>query len=140
MALVRLGNLAIEWDRVYLVETGHLDHNSENAPPGLITVYADLPHIAPGANAAQASGFFAADLWAKVTGDRTLKLYRAGDLKIAVDLSKVCAVHLEPPSVVFVFSRERTVTIPLDPDFAKAILDTIESPKKVAPLKVMSDG
>jgi len=129
MALIRLGNLAVEWMRVYAVQ--RVPGSSSAGGGERLLVFVDDPAKPLGKPAAalvEPGQINAA--WRQASEDRHFAIFGS----IAVDKAKVCAVTRgisddEPGSLSFDLGQGRGVTIALTADAANLILNTIPEPK-----------
>lgn len=113
MALTRFDRILIDLDYVYaMMVPSWLDANYRN--PAEVLIFSDIPHLAPGQEAAAITGTGAVAAWNRIVSDKQLTI--AGS--IAFDLSKVCAVRISEDhlvgSIIFRFNDLRSATLALD--------------------------
>ena len=131
MALVRFGNFAVEWMRVFALQ------RVATAPGGgtgeQLLVFVDDPGMPAGRPIAPPISEPARDAaWRQATGDRRFAVFGT----IALDKAKVCAVTSNPDgkqgSVSFDLGQGRGATVELGAELAASILSTVPEPKPTA--------
>jgi len=126
MALLKFGNFAVEWNRVYAVRRVAAD----GAGPERLLLYVDAPHLPAGQPTSPVLTPTQIDSsWRQAKGDRRFAVY--GDL--AIDKARVCAVSLEPGQseghIGFELSANHGVTLSIPAALTSTILESIGEPK-----------
>lgn len=121
MKLVRFGDFAIEWSRVYAVFCTKI--NEANTFPLQVAIYADIPHIEVGAPAATLDIYEEANaLWQAAAKDSRLTKFKHA----AIDMDKVCALSRNQSRsesmITFALGNKRSATFQIEPLIADMIL------------------
>ena len=129
MALIRFGNVAVEWMRVFALQ--RVAARPGDGTGEQLLVFVDDPGTSVGRPIAppiSEPGHINA-AWHQATGDRRFAVFGT----IALDKAKVCAVtcNLEGKqgSVSFDLGQGRGTTIELGAELAASILSTVPGPK-----------
>jgi len=129
MALLRFGNFAVEWMRVFALQ--RIAARPADGTREQLMVFVDDPGMPAGQPIAppisEPAQINAA--WRQAAGDRRFAMLGA----IALHKAKVCAVTCNPDakqgSVSFDLGQGRGATVELGADHAASILSTIPGPK-----------
>ncbi|HEX4054564.1 MAG TPA: hypothetical protein VHX86_09895 [Tepidisphaeraceae bacterium] len=113
MALTRFDRILIDLDYVYAMTVSEwLGEDYRN--PAELSIFSDIPHLAPGQEVASITGTGAVAAWNRIISDKQLTI--AGS--VAFDLSKVCGVRISEDhlvgTMVFRFNDQRGATLALD--------------------------
>ena len=125
MALMRIGDFAVEWSRVYAIRRVLNEGGVEQ-----MFLYVDAPHLAAGeptSHSLTPQQIEAA--WRQVKADRRFVLFGP----LAVDKTRVCAVSLKSGhaegNVGFELSANHGVNLVFPAEFVAPILDSVPEPK-----------
>jgi len=124
MALMRFGNCAVEWARVYAMQRMAADDQTRAAEQ--LLVYVDDPGVPAGhpvAVVTDPAQITAA--WQQTGGDKRFVVFGP----IAIDKAKICAVDCNTSTIRFELAQGRGVSLALSNDLLRSILDTISEPK-----------
>jgi hypothetical protein len=121
MALLRFGNFAVEWSRVYAMR-----RVSEKE----LVLYVDAPHLPAGQPTSPVLNPEQIDAaWRQAKGDRHFAIF--GDL--AIDKARVCAVSLdaggEHGNLGFELSANHGVNLSLPAALVMPVLKSVPEPK-----------
>jgi hypothetical protein len=134
MALIRFGNFAVEWMRVFALQ--RIAPELADGTGEQLLVFVDDPGMPAGRPLAppisEPAQINAA--WRQATGDRRFAVFGTTALgRIALDKAKVCAVTCNPEDkqgrVSFDLGQGRGATVALIADLATSILSTVPEPK-----------
>ncbi|HEY8747146.1 MAG TPA: hypothetical protein VIM11_04180 [Tepidisphaeraceae bacterium] len=121
MALLRFGNFAVEWSRLYAMHRVATDK---------LFLYVDAPHLPSGQPTAPTLTVPQIDqAWRQAMGDRHFAIF--GNL--AIDKARICAVSLDEDGVHgnlgFELSANRGVNLRLPAEVISIILKSVPEPK-----------
>lgn len=126
MALIRCGNVAFDWSRVYAVRVLNTDFNNH---VDRVAIFVDQPGVAIGTSTLEVDHALAERIWKRAANDPRLTVFKTSE-PIALDMSKVCAIvrdgEKRTASFTLDFGTNRSGTLKLDADAANVILDALE--------------
>ena len=127
MALIRFGNCAVEWARVYAMQRIPADGQTRAAEQ--LLVYVDDPGVPAGHPVAVLTDAAQITIaWQQAGGDKRFVVFGT----IAIDKAKICAVDCNTSTIRFELAQGRGVSLALSTDLLRSILDTITGPKPTA--------
>jgi hypothetical protein len=121
MALLRFGNFAVEWSRVYAM------HRVAN---NRLLLYVDAPHLPPGQPTAPAlTPQQIETAWRHAKADRHFAIFE----DLAIDKARICAVSLDDDrlqgNLGFELSANHGVNLQLPAQLVAMILNSVPEPK-----------
>jgi hypothetical protein len=125
MALLKFGDFAVEWSRVYAMR-----RTAKAGEPEELTLYVDAPHLPSGQPTTPALKPEQIDAaWRQAKGDRRFVLFE----HLAFDKARVCAVALNADrsagSIGFELSPNHGVNLVLPAELIMPILNSVPEPK-----------
>ena len=122
MPLIRIGDVAIDWDLVYAVRAVQRMQDDDRTVLKC-WIFCDVPHVPAGEPAAKTEGLSeSVDVWHKATSDSKFRVFH----DVAIAIKKLCGASLADDKktgvVAIRLDRFRGFTLKLDADSASAIL------------------
>ena len=125
MALLKIGDFAVEWSRVYAMRRVVNEGKVEQ-----LLLYVDAPHLPAGEPTTPVLTPFQIEAaWRQAKADRRFILFG----QLAIDKARICAVSLSPGhaegNVGFELSANHGVNLMLPAELVGPILDSVPEPK-----------